>query len=222
MMNRLRATAAAVALEVGKSDVAVLKAAKDGRISRNADGTFDIDRVKVEWAQNTNPHRGGDHTKRERPQPVTPAPPAPPEQPIVSATPIPSPVVSAAPGIARLATPRAVSAPVERAESFAPREIVSPSKLMAARTIRETYEAQIAKLKYETQRGTLINKAGAERAVSAGFRLLRDTILGVPDRLPLEHAQRIEFRRALEAAFSDAEKMMAPKSEPVIDEAVAA
>ena len=77
---------------------------------------------------------------------------------------------------------------------------------------REQAEAAIAEMREAELRGTFINKAGAERAISTAFRLLRDAILGVPDRLPIEHAQRIEFRRALEAAFSDAEKMMAPNA----------
>ena len=58
-MDRTRATAAATGRELGVSDVAVLKAAKAGRITRNSDGTFDIDKAKLEWAVNTSPTRGG-------------------------------------------------------------------------------------------------------------------------------------------------------------------
>ena len=40
------------------------------------------------------------------------------------------------------------------------------------------------------------------------FRLFRDSILGVPDHRALGHAQRREFRRALEDALNDAATMM--------------
>ena len=52
-----------------------------------------------------------------------------------------------------------------------------------SRVRREQAEAAIAELREAELRGTLINKAGAERAISTGFRLMRDSVLAVPDRL---------------------------------------
>lgn len=42
---------------IGKSDSAVRSAAKDGRISSLADGTFDLETVKREWSLNTDPRK---------------------------------------------------------------------------------------------------------------------------------------------------------------------
>ena len=83
----------------------------------------------------------------------------------------------------------------------------------ASRARREQAEANIAEMREAELRGTFINKAGAERAVSTGFRLMRDMILAVPDRLPIDRALAIEFRRALEDALNDAGKSM-PDYEP--------
>lgn len=168
-MDRRNASAAETGRELGKSDVAVLKAAKSGRISRNPDGTFDIDKVKLEWAQNTSATRGGDHKKRDR-------------------------------GEGGFAEPPTGYASPSMGDP--------PSKLLAARTVRETYEAQLAKLKFEETRGALINKAGAERAYETAVRLLRDAVLGVPDRLPFPRDQQIQVRDALMSAMADVAKML--------------
>ena len=76
-----------------------------------------------------------------------------------------------------------------------------------SRARREQAEAAIAELREAELKGTLINKAGAERAITAGFRLLRDSVLAVPDRLPIDRALAIQLRGAIVAALADAVKM---------------
>ena len=53
-------------------------------------------------------------------------------------------------------------------------------------------------------------KAEAERAISTVFRLMRDSVLAVPDRLPIDRALAIQLRAALAAALTDAVKIMPP------------
>ena len=81
-------------------------------------------------------------------------------------------------------------------------------QLSEARIMRTAFEAQLSKLRCEQKRDSLINRVGCELAVSNAFRLFRDSILGVPDHMALGHAQRREFRRALEDALNDAATMM--------------
>jgi hypothetical protein len=174
-MNRNRATAKAVGDELGVSDVAVLKAAKAGRISRNEDGTFDIDKAKLEYHANTSPVRGGKRTAGVK-SPNTVAPPP-------------------------------VDSPSSRAGAS---DAATGVSLLKARTMREAYEAQLSKLSYEAETKKLINREGAERAIATGIRQLRDAVLGVPDRLPIDRDLQIKFRDALSAALADAVKSMPP------------
>ena len=53
-------------------------------------------------------------------------------------------------------------------------------------------------------------KAEAERAISTVFRLMRDSVLAVPDRLPIDRALAIQLREAIAAALTDAVKIMPP------------
>lgn len=171
-MDRTRASAAAVARELKVSDVAVHKAATAGRISRNTDKTFDIDKVKLEWAANTSPTRGGSR----KPGASTPAYAAPAFD---------SPANNAAQDNAKVS-----------------------GSLLKARTMRESYEAQSAKLKYQQQTGQLIDRAGVEMANETAWRQIRDTIMAVPDRLPIESDLRNMLRDALRSTLSDAQKML--------------
>lgn len=168
-MDRTHATAAATGRELGKSDVAVIKAAKAGRISRNADGTFDIDKVKLEWAANTSPIRGG-----ARNEPHTPDRPA---------------TIASSPSARAAADNAAVS-----------------GSLLKARTMRESYEAQTAKLDYQEKAGQLIDRAGVEMAMETAFRLVRDAIMATPDRLPLPVDVCATLRNALRDTLADVEK----------------
>lgn len=168
-MDRTRATAAATGRELGVSDVAVLKAAKAGRITRNADGTFDIDKAKLEWAANTSPTRGGPRNGLHTP-----------DRPATTAS---------VPSVRAAAENAAVS-----------------GSLLKARTMRESYEAQTAKLDYQEKAGQLIDRAGVEMAMETAFLLVRDAIMATPDRLPLPVDVCATLRNALRDTLADVEK----------------
>ena len=185
-MDRTRASAAAVARELNVSDVAVHKAATAGRISRNTDKTFDIDKVKLEWAANTSPTRGGSR----KPGASTPAYAAPAFD---------SPANNAAQDNAKVS-----------------------GSLLKARTMRESYEAQSAKLKYQEQVGLLINRAGAERAADTAIRTLRDAAINAVDQLALDHATKVSVRAAIRTAIADAFKAVPPLSRHSVNQEQAA
>jgi hypothetical protein len=168
--DRTRASAAAVARELGVSDVAVFKAATAGRISRNADKTFDIDKVKLQWAVNTSPTRGGSRK----------APPTP----------------------SSAAEPDASSSAAEQGG------VVVIGSLLEARTLRENYEAQSAKLKYQEQAGQLIERGGIDIAIATAFGQLRDAMVAVPDKLPIDDEMRQAMRDKITDALADAVKML--------------
>lgn len=80
--------------------------------------------------------------------------------------------------------------------------------LLKARTMRESYEAQCAKLKYQEQTRQLIDRAGIEMAIETAFRQMRDSLMGIPDRLPIDAAHRAMFRTALRDTLTDSAKML--------------
>jgi hypothetical protein len=67
-----------IALALGVSHTAVNKATASGRIAREPDGGFDLERVKVAWAQNSDMRRLQTPISiSEAPAPLAPAAPAP-------------------------------------------------------------------------------------------------------------------------------------------------
>ncbi|MBS0315166.1 MAG: hypothetical protein JSS05_13390 [Proteobacteria bacterium] len=78
----------------------------------------------------------------------------------------------------------------------------------AHRSRREKIEADRAALALAKDRGELINKEGALRSFETATRLLRDAVLGVPDRLPFPREQQIQVRDALAAALTDVAKAL--------------
>ena len=77
-----------------------------------------------------------------------------------------------------------------------------------ARRRRETSEANKSEIELARLQGVLINRAGIEMALETAFRQIRDTIMTVPDRLPIDGAHRTMFRNALRDTLSDALKMI--------------
>ena len=77
-----------------------------------------------------------------------------------------------------------------------------------ARRRRETSEADKSAIELATLKGELINRAALEMATETAFRHIRDTILSVPDRLPIDSTHRAMFRNALRDTLSDALKML--------------
>jgi len=52
-----------------------------------------------------------------------------------------------------------------------------------ARTIRTVFQAKLARLEFETKQGKLIDAEGVRLRISEHVRVLRDGLLGLPDRL---------------------------------------
>ena len=77
-----------------------------------------------------------------------------------------------------------------------------------ARGRREIAEADKAEIELAQLQGFLINRAGIEMAMETAFRQIRDTIMTVPDRLPIDAAHRTIFRNALRDTLTDALKML--------------
>ena len=80
-----------------------------------------------------------------------------------------------------------------------------------ARGRREIAEANKAEIELAQLQGVLINREGITMAMETAFRQIRDTIMGIPDRLPIDAAHRAMFRNALRYTLSDALKMLPQK-----------
>ena len=77
-----------------------------------------------------------------------------------------------------------------------------------ARARREIAEADKAEIELAQLQDVLINREAIEMAMETAFRQIRDTILSVPDRLPIDSTHRAMFRNALRDTLSDALKMI--------------
>ena len=80
-----------------------------------------------------------------------------------------------------------------------------------ARGRREIAEADKSEIELAQLQGVLINREGITMAMETAFRQIRDTIMGIPDRLPIDAAHRAMFRNALRYTLSDALKMLPQK-----------
>ena len=99
-----------------------------------------------------------------------------------------------------------VSAPVE--STFKEIDHGIDETFLEARSRRERSEADKSEIELAQLQGTLINRAGIEMALETAFRQIRDTIMTVPDRLPIDAAHRRLFRDSLRDTLSDALKML--------------
>ena len=79
---------------------------------------------------------------------------------------------------------------------------------LEARCRRERSEADKSEIERAQLQGLLIDRAGVEMAIETAFRQIRDTLIGVPDRLPIDAAHRTMFRNALRDTLSDSLKML--------------
>ena len=84
----------------------------------------------------------------------------------------------------------------------------SDETFLEARSRRERSEADKSEIELAQLQGTLINRAGIEMALETAFRQIRDTIMSVPDRLPIDSTHRTLFRNALRDTLTDALKML--------------
>jgi hypothetical protein len=141
----------------GVSHVAVLKAAKTGRIHRRPDGKIDSETADREWVENTNQAKPsnsvtGDPKHRRGPgEPPRPTLRDPSEAP--------------APGVRGNGSDRV-------AGGYA-----------AARAIRESYDARLRQLDFEIRKGKYVEADEIKVAAFNRARRARDLLFALPDRL---------------------------------------
>jgi hypothetical protein len=133
-----------LARQLGLSETAVRRAEKAGRIKREADGAWDLAKVKAAWAINTDhaqqrPARSGGPTGKHR-----------------ALKPVPEAAVGAVRDTLR-----------EHGEPVA----VGVMTFMQARTANEVLKAQERRLRLQQMKGELVDRA---KAVAQVFKLARD------------------------------------------------
>jgi hypothetical protein len=133
-----------LARQIGVSETAVRRAEKAGRIRREADGAWDLARVKAAWARNT------DRAQQRRQHGAM------------------KPVPEAALGAVR-ETLREHGEPIAAgAPGSSPGQAMT---FMQARTANEVLKAQERRVRLQRMKGELVDRA---KAVAQVFRLARD------------------------------------------------
>lgn len=155
---------------------AVSVALARGRISRGADGWIDSDQADKDWAANTNP-RMSDSGKRNG-------------------------AIGQAMKRRRTGKPTRIDPDQPVAIPVAPHQVPDDiGQLAAARAVRERFAALILKLDYEERTGKLIDKNEVTTTAYQMHRMIRDSILAIPDRIAAQLAAEddaAEVHRMLE------------------------
>ena len=153
-----------VARRLGVSHTALQKARRAGRIAPEADGAWDVEKVRARLADSSDPLR---KTAALAPaaQPTTPPAPRPPASP-----PSPAPISAPAPD------------PLPRA---------AQNTFHDARTANEVLKAQERRLRLDERRGKLVDKARALLLVHRLAKEERDAILAWPARVAAEMAAEL-------------------------------
>ncbi len=151
----------------GVSLRAVQKALASGRITARKDGRLDADVADANWTRNTAP----------RPRPaskpankVSLAPPASPQ------------------------SARHHSDPPRR-EPTEPPKLESGLEYSKARAVRESYLARLAKIDFEERTEKLVSRDEMQVAAFNRYRMFRDGMLNIPDRLAAVLAAEGDPRR---------------------------
>ncbi|MBX6747228.1 MAG: elements of external origin [Acetobacteraceae bacterium] len=152
-----------LARRLGVSHTALQKAQRSGRIAPEADGGWDVAKVRARLAESSDPAR---KTARLAPPPV--AAPRPVSAPVVA------PVSPASPPPAADPLPRAAG-----------------STFHDARTANEVLKAQERRLRLDERRGKLVDKARALLLVHRLAKEERDAILAWPARVAAEMAAEL-------------------------------
>jgi hypothetical protein len=151
-----------LARRLGVSHTALQKAQRAGRIAPEADGAWDVAKVRARLAESSDPVRKTASLAQPMPfhvaPPVAPRPAAPP------------PVAAPAPD----ALPRAAS-----------------STFHDARTANEVLKAQERRLRLDERKGRLVDKARALLLVHRLAQEERDAILAWPARVAAEMAAEL-------------------------------
>jgi hypothetical protein len=136
-----------LARQLGVSETAVRRAEKAGRIRREADGSWDLAKVRVAWADNTDPAQqrdepsAGDATRRAPRNAVKPVPDA------------------------------ALGAVRETLREHGEPIAAGTMTFIQARTANEVLKAQERRVRLQRTKGELVDRA---KAVAQVFRLGRD------------------------------------------------
>jgi hypothetical protein len=133
-----------LARQLGVSETAVRRSEKAGRIKREADGSWDLVKVKAAWAGNTDPAQ------------QRPARSSRPRADRRALKPVPEAAVGAVRDTLR-----------EHGEPMA----TGTMTFMQARTANEVLKAQERRLRLQQMKGELVDRA---KAVAQVFRLARD------------------------------------------------
>jgi hypothetical protein len=174
-----------LAQALGVSETAVRKALATGRISRDADGGFDIPRVKRQWAGNTD---------------------AAQQRPARTAGPTLRPVPAAA-----LESVRETLRESGDGGGAEPITAGGPSFLQA-RTANEVLKAQERKLRLQRLKGELIDRARATAQVFTLARQERDAWVQWPARVAADlaaslgletHTVQVELETAVKAHLAE-------------------
>lgn len=153
----------------GVSLRAVQKAVASGRIKTLEDGRIDPQAADEQWTRNTAPR---------------------PQRPTEAANP---PLTRNTHHRSELPKPNSI-----REESREPSRLDSAFDFARARAVRENYEARLRKLEFEERSGRLVNRDEIEVAAFNRFRMYRDAMLNIPDRLSAQLAAETDPARVHE------------------------
>jgi hypothetical protein len=165
----------------GVSKAAVSLAIKRGKISEltDEDGNryLDSETADLQWAANTNPaHATGPQNRKrwreELEKGTEPEPEPPPEEEEPAAE---------EPAFVPAKEPETVLEPEVR-------RIATPRNYNDARAEREHYNAELARLKFEETAGKLIDADLVREEAFKLARIVRDSLLALPDRVAGEFA----------------------------------
>ena len=167
----------------GVSLRAVQKALASGRISARKDGRVDADVADANWERNTAP--------RPRPAPK-PANRAPLKE------------------VAPPALPQSARhhADPPRREPTEPPRLESGLEYSKARAVRESYLARLAKIDFEERTEKLVSRDEMQVAAFSRFRMFRDGMLNIPDRLAAVLAAETDPRQVHELLATEIRKAL--------------
>jgi hypothetical protein len=155
-----------LARRIGVSETAVRRAEKAGRIGREADGSWDLARVKAAWSSNTDPSQ------------QRPAPSAGSAGRHRSMKPVPEAAVGAV-----RETLRESGEPVS----------AGGMTFMQARTANEVLKAQERRVRLQRMKGELVDRAKAMAQVFKLARDERDAWVNWPARVAAMMAAELEL-----------------------------
>ena len=167
---------------------AVEAAIAAGRIHRDERGLIDADTADRDWAASTNPYRSaasrangrrGQEMRRE-----------------LAGRPA-KPVEKAEAGSGSLN-----ENPKPAGNALKPQPNTDISEYARSRAQREHYQAENARLSFEQRQGKLLDRERIESVATESYRIVRDMVLAVPDRLPeLSGDDRARLQEELHLLF---------------------